>query len=319
MNVLILSAAAKVLLVRAFGEACHPRGGRVLAADLGPDNAALFEADDALILPASDAPEFPEALAKVCLERRIRLVVPTRDAELAVLAAARDQIAAAGAVVLVPSPAAVELCQDKRRFANFCAAEGLATPRTYAPGEPPARFPVFVRPVRGAGGRGARVVADPADLRRDEDVLVQDIETDPEFSVDVLCDLAGRPLQAVARRRLAVRDGEAVKSRVESVPDLEAQAMALCGALGLVGHNLVQAFYSPKEGPRFIEVNPRFGGASNLSIRAGLASPERILQMLEGRAEEAAAPRAIAHGLTLLRHAEDRFVSQAELAALGAR
>ena len=40
MNVLILSAAAKVLLVRAFGAACHAREGQVFAADVGPDNSA---------------------------------------------------------------------------------------------------------------------------------------------------------------------------------------------------------------------------------------------------------------------------------------
>ena len=319
MNVLILSAAAKVLLIRAFGAACHARDGQVFAADLGPDNAALFEADGAIILPRTDAAEFPDALAQVCAARQIRLVVPTRDAELAVLAAAQGRLEASGVAVLVPGATALDICQDKRRFVAFCTAKGLATPRTYAVGETPAQFPVFVRPVQGAGGKGAIAVTRPEDLPDDADLLVQDLETAPEFTVDVLCDLEGRPLQAVVRRRLSVRDGEAVKSRVEAVPDLEAQAMALCGALGLVGHNVVQAFYASERGARFIEVNPRFGGASNLSIQAGLASPERILQMLAGQGEAAAAPRVITQGLTMLRYAEDRIVTASELAALEGR
>ena len=319
MNVLILSAAAKVLLVRAFGAACHARGGQVFAADLSPDNAALFEADGAIILPRSDAAEFPEVLAQVCAARKVRLVIPTRDAELAVLAAMRVRLEASGVSVLAPSAEALELCQDKRRFVAFCQARGLATPRTYAIGETPARFPVFVRPVRGAGGKGAITVTRPEDLPDDAGLLVQDLETAPEFTVDVLCDLGARPLQAVVRRRLLVRDGEAVKSRVEAVPDLEAQALDLCGALGLVGHNVVQAFYAQEDRALFIEVNPRFGGASNLSIQAGLASPERILQMLEGQGEAASAPRLITQGLTMLRYAEDRIVTASELAALEGR
>jgi carbamoyl-phosphate synthase large subunit len=310
MNVLILSAAAKVLLVQAFKQA----GAKVLAADISPDNAALFEADGALILPRSDDPAFVDALCAACARREVKLVVPTRDGELAVLADARPRLAAQGVTVLVPSAGALATCQDKRRFVDFCAAHGFATPRTYAPGEAPDRFPAFVRPVRGAGGKGARRVDAPETF--DEDLLVQALETDPEYTVDVLMDLAGRPLQAVARRRLAVRDGEAVKSRVEDVPALANQALALCEALGLVGHNVVQAFWSPDGGARFIEVNPRFGGASNLAIRAGLASPERILQMV-ARDPAAAALRPIAHGLTLLRYAQDRLVTEAELAALG--
>jgi carbamoyl-phosphate synthase large subunit len=318
MNVLILSAAAKVLLVRAFAAACHSRGGRVFAADLDPENAALFEADGAVFLPHSDAPEYPRAVADACSRLGIRLVVPTRDAELSVLDQARAQILDAAAVVLAPGSKALDICQDKRRFVAFCSQMGLATPRTYAVGETPEQFPVFVRPVRGAGGQGARVITQASDLPDAPDLLVQDMETAPEFTVDVLCDLKGHPLQAVARRRLVVRAGEAVKARVQAKPDLEAQAMALCGALGLVGHNVVQAFYGPEIGARFIEVNPRFGGASNLSIQAGLASPERILQMLEGREDEAAAPRQIIQDLVMLRYSEDRLVLGSELSALEA-
>ena len=80
MNVLILSAAAKVLLVRAFAEAGHMRGGRVFAADLAADNAALFEADGAVLLPRSDSADFFDALANYCAEHAISLVVPTRAA-----------------------------------------------------------------------------------------------------------------------------------------------------------------------------------------------------------------------------------------------
>jgi carbamoyl-phosphate synthase large subunit len=317
MNVLILSAAAKVLLVRAFAEAAHPRGGEVFAADVAPDSAALFVADHAVLLPRSDAPEFAPALVEYCRRNAVRLVVPTRDGELSAVAAAASALASVGAVALVASQEALEVCQDKRRFVAFCAAEGLATPRTYEPGEAPDHFPVFVRPVRGAGGNGARKVAKAADLASGEDLLIQVLETAPEYSVDVLMDLSGQPLQAVARRRILVRDGEAVKSRVESVPDLEIQALKLCSVLGLVGHNVVQAFWSSDGGARFIEVNPRFGGASNLSIQAGLASPSRLLQLVAGEAG-AAAPRTISYGLTLLRYAEDRLVTDAELATIGA-
>ncbi|WP_312166585.1 ATP-grasp domain-containing protein [Phenylobacterium sp.] len=315
MNVLILSAAAKVLLVQAFQAAARPLGGQVIAADIARDNAALFAADQALILPRSDDPGFAGALADACARHGVGLIVPTRDGELAVLAAARERLHAQGVTVLVPSQDALALCRDKRRFAQVCHGLGLATPRTFAPGEAPDRYPVFVRPVDGAGGRGARRVDGPADLPAGEDHLVQAFDDGPEFTIDVLMSLDGAPLQALARRRLLVHGGEATKSRTEDIPALADQALKLCAALGLVGHNVVQAFHDAA-GTRFIEVNPRFGGASNLSIQAGLASPERILQMARGRTAEAARPRPIAYGLTMLRYAQDRIVTDAELAAL---
>ena len=59
--------------------------------------------------------------------------------------------------------------------------------------------------------------------------------------------------------------------------------------------------------------------AVNLSIEAGLASPERILQLVEGRLDDARAARPITLGLTMLRYPQDRFVTEAELAAVTGR
>src|SRR4029077_7605168 len=165
MNVLILSAAAKVLLVEAFRDAVADRGGRVFAADIAPDSAALYIADRGLILPRSQAPEFIPDLKRVCREHRIGLVVPTRDAELAVLAPWRVEFAAAGTTILVAAPKTIALCQDKQRFAGFCEAESFPIARTYGPDELPARFPIFVRPTTGAGGIGARRIDDVAQWR----------------------------------------------------------------------------------------------------------------------------------------------------------
>lgn len=317
MNVLILSAASKVLLVQAFQQAVRPRQGRVFAADLERDSAALFFADGVADLPRSDDPGFAEALLAACLERGIGLVVPTRDAELPVLAALRDRFRARGVAVLAPPPAALDSCQDKRRFIEACARLGLATPRTWGPGENPDAFPVFVRPASGAGGRGARRV-DAADWRPlPPDMLVQEFRAEPEYSIDVLMDLDGQPLQALARRRLLVRAGEAVKSRTEDAPALAQAALRLCAGIGLVGHNVVQAFWDGQGAPLFIEVNPRFGGASNLAIAAGLDSPERLVMMAAGETAAARAPRALRYGLTMLRYSQDLLVDDRQLQELG--
>ncbi len=318
-NILITSAAAKVLLVHAFQEAAWPYGGRVFACDAEPDSAALFVADEARVVPRLDDPAFADAFAALCAESKIALVVPTRDGELEALAALAPRLAAAGTRMLAAPAETLRLCRDKRRFNAFCLEHGFAVAKIFS-GEEIPPFPVFVRPASGAGGRGARRIDDEAawnalgEARRD--MVVQEVIEAPEYTVDALLDLTGKPLQAVARRRLLVKAGEAVKSRVEDIPDLAAAALDLCARLGCIGHNVVQAFHTPKEGTRFIEVNPRFGGASNLSIKAGLDSPVRIVQMIRGETEAAARPRPIAFGLTMLRHAANILVPDAALAAV---
>ncbi|MCA3742242.1 MAG: ATP-grasp domain-containing protein [Phenylobacterium sp.] len=308
MNVLILSVAAKVLLVQAFQAAVAPRGGRVLAADLEPGSAGLYFADGVVSLPRTDDAGFGDALLKTCMERGVQLVVPTRDGDLQILSGLKTRFRDRGVEILVPSPEALSRCADKRRFAAFCTRLGFKTPRTWSPEQTPDVFPVFVRPVNGAGGLGGRRL-EAADWRpQGEGMLVQAFCPLPEYSIDVLMDLDGAPLQAVARRRLKVRAGEAVVSQVEDASGLTYASLTLCAGLELVGHNVVQAFWDGQGEPLFIEVNARFGGASNLSIQAGLASPERLVMMLAGDAVVARKPRPVRYGLTMLRYSQDLLV-----------
>jgi carbamoyl-phosphate synthase large subunit len=317
MNVLITSASAKVLLVRAFQAAVRSRGGKVVACDVASDSAALFAADEAVLMPPTGDASFRARLLGLCAERNIALVVPTRDGELPLLAELAPTLAAHGTRVLVAPPATVTRCQDKRVFNRFCEDNGYPIARTYY-SDPPPVFPVFARPAIGAGGHGAakidnRAAWEALEASRSE-LVVQDVVRAPEYTIDTLLDLDGRPLQAVARLRQAVRNGEAYKSRVEDLPELTDMALSLCARLGCIGHNVVQAFYRPETGPLLIEVNPRFGGASNLSICAGLDSPSRLVALLAG--ETPPDPRPIRFGLTMLRYSDDMIIEDAALRQL---
>jgi carbamoyl-phosphate synthase large subunit len=184
------------------------------------------------------------------------------------------------------------------------------------PGTPAAtlEFPLFARPAIGQSSLGTWVVKTPEMLAALEpmadELIIQEMVTDPEYSIDVLSTFEGEALQAVVRRRLVVRGGESSTTQVVHNPELEALALKVADGLGLVGHSVVQAFWSEQNGPRLIEVNPRFGGASTLSIRAGLDSPRRIIGML--RRDPAAYKNGpIQIGLTMHRVAEDIFVEPA--------
>lgn len=311
-NILLTSCGAKVALVRAFRQAAAERGGKVFVSDISNYAPALYEADGRAHLPSWDDPGYADTLMSVCRDSDIGLIVPTSDQELPQLESQADTLRANGVVVLLPSSSALSTCRDKWAFTTFCREHGFSLPKIYDDVAEPTEFPVFVRPRTGQGSLGAGQVESPALLQamrlQDPDLLVQEFLNDVEYSIDLLMDIQGvRALQAVARRRLRVHGGEAQVSRIERLDELTNLVMRLGEALGLVGHNVVQAFYSPEDGARFIEVNPRFGGASNLSIRGGLDSPARLLDLMLGD-ESAWLPREIEYGLTMLRHGEDRFI-----------
>jgi carbamoyl-phosphate synthase large subunit len=319
-NVLITSASRKVLLVGAFRDALARCGsGSIIAADISPLAAALYAADLARIIPRSDDPDFIEALLRICEEDRVGLVVPTRDEELPILAGARERFEAVGTVVLVSTPDAVDTCRDKARFVVAVRAAGLHTPTLYPDAEA-TRYPAFVKPRWGKGGRGATKVADPLERAAaleaiGGDALVQAFIDAPEFTIDVFLDFEGRPISCVPRERMAVVGGESVVGRTVRDADLSAAAVRLCSAIGLVGHLTVQAFRGPTD-ISFIEINPRYGGAANLGFEAGAPTPEYAIRAARGERLE---PRLDAYeaGLLMFRHPTDLFVREADLVRPG--
>jgi len=323
MNVLVSSASRKVGLVRAFKRAVAAVGdGRVAAVDVSPLAAALYEADVAHLVPRSDDPAFIDAILDLCSSEGVALVVPTRDEELPVFAAARDRFAGHGILVLVPEPATVATCQDKLAFASACAAEGLSTPRVVT--DPTdADLPLFIRPRIAKGGRGARAVRSGRDLAVALDELgasafVQELIEAPEFTIDLFVDPRDRtPISCIPRERVLVVDGESKIGRTVRDDRLRDATLRLASALGLTGHVTVQAFRRGDE-VLFIEVNPRYGGGASLGFAAGAPTPEFALRIAHGERVE---PRLDAYetGLVMLRFTDDRFTRDSELVGASGR
>lgn len=317
-HVLILSAASKVALVERFKAAAARFNAKVYVSDTADTFAAQFIADDTLDLPRTDAPDFAECLGAVVRRHNIGLVVPTRDAELATLATLREQLGALGAHVLVSPPNAISICQDKARFLKVVEELGLSgTPCLRHDSVTTAQFPLFTRPAKGAGSVGARrldniAAFEQAALDPTRTLLHPFIDL-PEYSVDCLFEPNGAPLQAVTRSREQITAGESKKSTILHAPQVTQDCLKLGAHLGLQGHVIFQVFWDGVSAPVFIEVNPRFGGASNCSIEAGLASPDRLMTLLfaDQTAHAAArAPAPLRYGLTMLRYSRDIFVEQ---------
>jgi carbamoyl-phosphate synthase large subunit len=318
-DVLITSAARKVLLVRAFRDALvRLGGGRVVAADIDPFAPALYEADAAFRLPRSDAQNYVAALVSLCRAELIGLIVPTRDEELPIMAAAREALASEGTVVLVAQAEAIAVCRDKARFTSAVRDAGLDAPLILDPRS--AALPVFVKPRIGKGGRGATVARTAEALAAalsaiaadGGEPIVQEVIEAPEYTIDVFLDFEGRPITCVPRERVAVVAGESIVSRTVHDPDLANASLRLCSALGLVGHVTIQAFRT-RERIVFIEVNPRYGGAANLGFAAGAPTPEFAIRAARGERLE---PRLDDYesDLVMLRFADDRIMRLSEIA-----
>ncbi len=284
--VLFTCAGQRVDIVTAFRRA----GATTLAVDVSELAPALYHADRRALVPRVDDPGYVDALRALVELHEVRLVVPLADLDHLLLAEQRDRL---GALVLLPGPETIRLCEDKYRAHEFFDARGIPTPPTWLPGELPGalEFPVLVKPRRGFASKHIFRADDRAELdfflaRTSEDSMVQAVCRGEEFSIDVFCDLDARCLNAVPRTMIESKGGESIKGMTIQDSELIGHGRRVAEELGIVGPANVQCFREPDGSLPVTDVNPRFGGAFPLPTAAGSRYPELALALANGEQPE---------------------------------
>ena len=315
-NILITSASRKVSLVRNFKKAlCNQ--GKIIAADINPESPALYFGDDYLIVPRSDDPNFINFIVDFCKNNYIKLIIPTRDEELSLFSKNKDIFDEIGVKIMVSNVETIELCQDKEKFINFCKNNGFGIPKTYDDVNSiiDEDFPLFLKPVVGKSGVDTFRV-DSLDnlieiLSKENDFIVQECVETPEYTIDLFADFEGNVISAVPRQRVNVWGGESLVTKTVKNELIINESVRLAEKLKLKGHNTIQCFFDG-EYIKFIEVNPRFGGAASISFEAGANSAEFLIKLLN---DEKLKPQIgdFKDNLVSLRFVEDYFIDGNDL------
>jgi carbamoyl-phosphate synthase large subunit len=317
-NVLVTAAGRRTGLVAAFVAATHARGGRTLAADVDGLAPALYLADEAVRSLRTDDPRYVDDLVGSVERHDIRLLVPTIDTDLPILARHAARFEAAGCRLAISSAAFITTTMDKHHSGVAFEAAGIRVPRSWIPPLPPAiDLPdqVFVKPRAGSASqdtyRTDRAELDGI-LRLVHDPIVQEVLTGPEITIDALLDLEGRPIHYVPRRRIRTLGGESIQGvTLDHDPAFETWIEAVlerCSAMGARGPQTLQAFQTA-DGPVLSEINARFGGGFPLALEAGGAYPGWLLDMIDGL-EVRPRLREYETGVFMTRANAERFVRQ---------
>lgn len=265
--------------------------GGLEVAVLVAENLSLSLPTGVRVLPVAANRELDTLVAASTAADAVLIVAPETDGILASRVAA---VRSAGANVLAPSRAFIEIASDKQSTIQALAAAGVPVPagRILAAGE---RWPeAFIRPaVRkardGTGGDGFVVVdrgaAPPPSTR--QPTRIEAFVAGMAVGVSCLCGPRGvhplppfRQVFATMGRQISYAGGEPVSDRL-----LAARAEALArravdavsratgdaeAAAGWIGVDLILGERSDGRGDRVLEVNPRVttsfaGHASGLS------------------------------------------------------
>lgn len=282
MNILITSAGQRVSLVRAFQAELKKSipSAKVFTVDMRPELSSACHASDGFfqVRRVTDPEYIPELLA-LCQRLDIKMVVPTIDTELLVLAEHKGRFLQEGIDLIVSSLQFVQLCRDKRKTNTFFEEKNIPVPKAISKTDP--TFPLFIKPFDGSLSADIFII-------RNKEQLTEDLVTNDrflfmeyldrnqfdEYTVDMYYGKDHELKCIVPRKRLLVRAGEVNKAltcKNKLVNFLQERLFKIDGAVGCLTTQLFMSHDSEKI--YGIEINPRFGGGYPLSYRAGANFP----------------------------------------------
>lgn len=309
MNVLITSISTKVPLIRAVRQAMErvDSGARLYGADSSASAIGRYFVDVFWQMPVLKQLDMAEFVT-YCADHRITKVIPTRNEDLLFFSRHKRMLREHRIEPMVSDFDAINRATDKLVFYQFgeaCSFPVIPTALS-ADGLDAARLVVKER--RGSGSRNLRlnVSRDQAGHAAEqmEEPLFQPYIGGREFSIDLYLDHLRQVKGVISRERILVRDGESQITRTANEPVMEQIASEMAQKIGLYGHVMFQVIKNG-EGVHVVECNPRFGGASTLSLAAGLDSFYWFLLESSGKSLDEIFFIRNEQPLTLIRYPQD--------------
>ena len=292
IRILITGVGRRVELIQAFRQAALHLNMhlKLYGADMTGLAPALIYCDYTRKVCAMNDPQYIQQLIEICVVDKIDLVIPTIDTDLLVLSQNKEKFDKIGVNVLISKPDKILICRDKNNTGAFFESCGLKSPRTfnnYMEYEGP--YPCFIKPKDGSSSINAFKVNNKEELEiyagQIKDYIIQPFISGKEFTIDIFCDFDGNPVYITPRERIQVRAGEVLKTKICMDQVMIREAEKICEKFSPCGPMAVQLIRDNKTGDDFfIEINPRYGGGSPLSMKAGARSAEAILKLVSGEA-----------------------------------
>ncbi len=294
LSVLFTCVGRRVSLLNSFRRAGRRLkiGLSLLGTDATELSSALQVCDKGFTVKPITHANYIKQLLGIVKTNKVKVLIPTVDLDLKLLAVDKARFAKLGCCVLVSSPEVVDICQDKRKTFRFLLKNGFDTPATVsirsALSKKRLEWPCFIKPWDGYASRGNAIVNNREELslfgKRIPNAICQKFIKGTEYTCDVYVDFNMKVRCVVPRKRIEVRAGEVSKGQVVKHSRIISEATRLVETLGAgPGVITLQLFLTDDGKVKFIEINPRFGGGAPLSIKAGADFPKWILQEVLGR------------------------------------
>ena len=215
--------------------------------------------------------------------------------------------------IVLANDSLIQKAHDKYNCLKFAEKIGVRIPETRLLREISGAddiiemgLPLVIKPRKGAGSLGVKIVNNVKDVMRlrkdlaeksskndyqsfkiydDSDPLIQEFIEGPIVDACVIAD-HGEIKAMVTQERLKTlppQGGYGVMNKTIMVPEVKKMAEWLITGLGWHGLAQVEFKYNPRDATyRLMEINPKFWGTLAISVAAGVDFPYMAYQMAKG-------------------------------------
>jgi len=260
----------------------------LMGCDLHPKVVGRFWCDDFVSIPPPSLEKaYILALGKLVRSKKISVIIPTADAEFPVISRHKaDFLEQYGCHVLVNDPEEITRFNDKWLSAQWYEAQGIPAPKTFLadrldelrPIVQELIFPLILKPRRGGGSRFLFPVNSWDEIVRYQPVVPQPILQEyllpdhEEYTAGTYRDQQNVVYVIILKRTLKFGMTNTAQSIIDR-PDLEDFCRKIVLHTNLQGSNNIQ-FRVTSEGPKILEINPRFSGTTGIRAHCGFNDVE---------------------------------------------
>lgn len=291
----------------------------IISADIAPMNAALYRADEAVIVPRVEREEALAEIIAILIRNRADVVMVGSEFDLVFFSENKAVLESqTGALIIAAPVETVHIADDKWLTAEFLREKGLPYAEARLPDglEDAIRvaeewgYPVVLKTRRGTSSRHVHIVKNRQMLEEcysstpmpmlQRVIDIPTAELHSEYTCSVFKTPEGKILGPFTARR-TIRGGTSWHVEVAHFSELDRLLLAIGRAMDFIGSLNVQLMLT-EEGPVPFELNARFSGTTAIRAHFGFNEPEMALRTYF-YGEDIAAP-VIRTGVALRYHEE---------------
>lgn len=309
-NVLITSISKKIPLIKAVEKGVKKNSSDIIiyGGDVDDNCLGKYFVDSFWKMPKLNILT-PDDLLKYCKENNIGLIIPTRDGELEYFSSLKKKFKDSGIHVMVSEIDSIVNCIDKLKFANLENIKAIPASNNI---DNILSERIVIKEQFGAGTKSMGVNLNKVEAlihaSKLKNPIFQEFIEGDEISVDAYITSENEIKGIIMRKRVLVVEGESQITSTFLNQNLENVLKNIIASLNLYGHIILQAFIDKNKDIHIIECNARFGGASTISLQAGLDSFYWIYLESQGVSLKDYPFIQLKSEITQIRHSKDFYI-----------